>query len=442
MLKTTVISLLLIGVTRAETISFKNVTLEWKTSTDRNTTTIPSSANLRDNIPKLQTEISVVLSGLVPVLYPKSVSGVPTLKSLTVSNVGLREIKPGAIENLPLLAHLILNRNELKVIERGTFTNLNLTSVNLGDNEISKLELGAFKNLKIHHLTLSNNKISEIRNGTFENVSLQSLNLYGNGLRKIDGPITNLTNLVLSNNNLTEIDLHFPDLKYLDLSFNSIQVLKPGDLKNLPALDTLDLTANTLHHVPEGVFSQSKLVTLKLNYNQIAKIEPKSFDDMSQLSVLHIDHNNLTQWDDKWLSNSPKLAYIFAGFNRIGALPGQAFRNYPQMYSIDLQGNLIKEVSRESFAGLEKVVNFSLRDNLIVDLDPEWLANATVGSVDLSGNKLGCVEGNLEEAFRRVDFVHLEGNPWREDCVEKIKTFLSQWPKIKRIVSSVSQQPI
>ncbi|XP_044267941.1 insulin-like growth factor-binding protein complex acid labile subunit [Tribolium madens] len=425
MLKTYLISLFLISATNPEAISFQNLTLEWKTSTGSNTTTVSSSANLRDSIPEHQGEISVILHGFVPVFYPKAVNGVPTLKSLTASSISLEEIKPGAFENLPRLAHLSLNRNRLKVIEKGTFTGLNLSSLNLADNEISNFQPGAFKNLKIHHLTLSNNKILEIRDGTFENVSLESLNLYHNGLRKIGGKIANLTNLVLGDNKLTEIDFNFPDLKYLDLSFNRIKTLHRGDLKNLPQLDTLNLIGNSLEHVPEGVFSQTKLVTLKLNYNRISKIEPKAFDDMPQLSVLHIDHNNLSQWDNNWLRGSPKLAYIFTGYNVIEVLPSKAFHNYPQMYSIDLESNNIKSVSRESFIGLEKVVNFSLGNNSVEVLDPEWLANATVGTVDLSHNKLECVEGNLSEVFRSVDFVHLEGNPWREDCVQKINDFIN-----------------
>ncbi|XP_063914550.1 leucine-rich repeat-containing G-protein coupled receptor 4-like [Zophobas morio] len=153
---------------------------------------------------------------------------------------------------------------------------------------------------------------------------------------------------------------------------------------------------------------------------------------MSKISVLHFGHNNLTQWDNNWLGGTSKPDYVMAGFNQFSEIPDEAFKNYPKLYSIDLQGNKIRKISAKAFHKLEHVVNFSLRDNEI----DSWLVLVS-GTIDLSGNKLKCIEGDLDDIFKNNDFVQLEDNPWDTESTEKIKDFTTRKQKAPKTRSYV-----
>jgi Leucine-rich repeat (LRR) protein len=144
----------------AADVSFVNVTVEWKLEGSAETVTIESSRNLKENAPNVSSAwMSATLTGFVPVLYEDSVSDVDNLTSLVLSNVGLKEVKPGAFGSLPQLRYLILSHNDLREVSEGTFANLNLSTLNLAYNSISSVRAGAFRNLQIQHLTLAGNKI-------------------------------------------------------------------------------------------------------------------------------------------------------------------------------------------------------------------------------------------------------------------------------------------
>ncbi|KAJ3656889.1 hypothetical protein Zmor_015934 [Zophobas morio] len=435
------IAVVLCKASTSEEITFKNVTVEWVSDTGGNTTVVTSNS-LKNDVPSGE-EMSVNINGEVPILYERSVSDIENLKSLVLSGVDLEEIKPGAFVNLPVLQILILSKNKLTELKSDTFRDLNVSTIDLSQNSITTLQPETFKNINIRHLTLSNNQIVEFPSGVFENVTLGSLHLY-NTLLKTIAPkalaTTSLSSLVLSENKLEEIDpeaFDMPELTSLSLDFNSIKHLRAGDSKNLPQLNTLDLVANKLEEVPEGVFNNSKITHLKLNYNKISTIASKAFEDMSKISVLHFDHNNLTQWDNNWLGGTSNPDYVMAGFNQFSEIPDEAFKNYPKLYSIDLQGNKIMKISPKAFHKLERVVNFSLRDNEIDSWGPDWLVGVSIGTIDLSGNKLKCIDGDLDDIFKNNDFVQLEDNPWDTECAEKIKDFTTRKEKAPKTRSYV-----
>ncbi|KAJ3656905.1 hypothetical protein Zmor_015950 [Zophobas morio] len=418
----------LFRASNSEKITFENVTVQWRLD-NRVFESVGTSDNLKKIVPDENQEWGKII-GNVPILYEKSVFDIPNLIILDVSNVGLEEIKPGAFGNLPLLEKLILSGNKLTEIKTDTFVDLSVTYIDLSSNSIILLQPRAFKNFNANYLLLDNNKLTEFPSGVFDNVTIGNLSLSNNRLHTIAPKALSTVRLRILNlpgNKLEEINpevFDLQDLTTLNLDSNTVKLLRPGDLRNLPELDELSLVENQLKEIPEGVFNNTKLSDLNLDANKIAKIASRAFDDMKDLVSLRIDFNNLTQWDNNWQFGESSNRFISIRFNQITEIPDDAFKNIPNSDTIHLQGNKIRKISPKAFHQLEYVIDFDLANNEIDRWDPDFLGNTNLATLNLRGNKLECVEGDLQTVFRNVGIIKLMDNPWNEECTKKIEEFL------------------
>ncbi|KAJ3656849.1 hypothetical protein Zmor_015894 [Zophobas morio] len=378
-------------------ITFKNVTIKYTTDS-KNELKVATAESLKKIVPSGE-KVSVNVNGDVPVLYEQSIYDLQNLKSLEITEVSLKEIKPGAFGNLPLLRNLDLSKNNLTEIKSGTFSNLNLTVINLMFNSIRSLQAGTFKNVVVQELKLSANSLTEFPRGIFENVTLKSLYLNSNPIHTISPkalPIS-LKDLDLFYAQLESIDpeiFDYPELTSLILDHNQIKFLRPGDLKNLPRLEDLTLSYNKLTEIPEGVFNNTNIMNLKLNYNQISTVATKAFDDMPKLEWLDISKNKLTLWDNNWLPGSPELFLFFVDDNQITEIPDEAFKNYNGVFLLSIENNKISKISMKAFHNLGHIRFLSLASNELESWNPDLVANVNIGEIDVSKNKFNSGKGS------------------------------------------------
>ncbi|XP_063913625.1 leucine-rich repeat-containing G-protein coupled receptor 4-like [Zophobas morio] len=381
----------LLKISDAREITFKNVTILYVTAS-KNETRLGTADNLKKIIPSGE-KLSVKVTGVVPVLYEQSIHDIHNLESLQLNEESLKEIKPGAFGNLPLLRYLDLSENKITEIKSGTFSNLNLSLINLAFSSIKSLQPGAFKNVIIGELALSGNSRTELPLGIFENVTLKSLDLSSNRMHTISSKALprSLRNLNLKINRVESIDsdnFNHPELTSLDLSYNQIKLLRPGDLKNLPRLKKLTLESNMLTEIPDGVFNNTTITDLNLQFNQIATIATKAFDHMPKLKRLSIMYNNnLTLWDNNWLAGSSELSALIVNNNRITEIPDEAFKNYRDVFHIDLAHNKISKISMKAFHNVGHIHILDLAANEIDSWNPDWVANVSIDRIDLNWNK-------------------------------------------------------
>ncbi|XP_039283011.1 adhesion G protein-coupled receptor A3 [Nilaparvata lugens] len=108
---------------------------------------------------------------------------------------------------------------------------------------------------------------------------------------------TEVTDLDLSQNNLTHITAnlpYLPNLLKLDLSRNRISKIDLGAFSNLTSLKTLDLSFNKLKHLSRAYFEGlSNLERLRLSDNQISQIKEGTFDDLVSLKKINLTMNPL-----------------------------------------------------------------------------------------------------------------------------------------------------
>ena len=84
---------------------------------------------------------------------------------------------------------------------------------------------------------------------------------------------------------------------YLNLSHNKLEVLPDLDL---PVLETLDISHNTLQQLPKRL-RVPKLVYLDLSYNKIVRIPHVNPRYMRALETVDLSYNNLSEISANWL---------------------------------------------------------------------------------------------------------------------------------------------
>jgi Leucine-rich repeat (LRR) protein len=165
----------------------------------------------------------------------------------------------------PALKTLSVRDNSIETVQ-GTYSG-KLEELRATNNHI-KTFTASFSRLTV--LDLCENKLDALPDVASISGVLQSINVSRNGLEKLvdTKPLTALTSLNASNNNLTEFDLVIPSLRMLDLSKNKFKTI-PKAVWTYNVLDELHLGGN-----PE-------LVDLVL--------EPDQYDFLKRLSVFTMD---------------------------------------------------------------------------------------------------------------------------------------------------------
>ncbi|MGY2402430.1 NEL-type E3 ubiquitin ligase domain-containing protein [Pseudomonas sp. SDO5271_S396] len=114
---------------------------------------------------------------------------------------------------------------------------------------------------RVRTLVLNNNALSELPRGIAGMAYLERLELAGNLLAEGDGLCATLA--------------RYPNLQWLDVSQNQLDVFS---VDGLPRLQTLDISSNRLEEWPDAVLQSSALRTLDLRNNNIESIPAEALD--------------------------------------------------------------------------------------------------------------------------------------------------------------------
>lgn len=112
----------------------------------------------------------------------------PDLLHFRVVQVGLVEVCPSDFKGLKKLEFLDLSHNKLRIIQNGTFDDLNqLLNLTLKNNSISRIDKGTFKNLVLlKNLDMSDNRLTSLEAGLFStNLKIVTIDFLCNDLRFI-----------------------------------------------------------------------------------------------------------------------------------------------------------------------------------------------------------------------------------------------------------------
>ncbi|XP_043987947.1 toll-like receptor 8 [Gambusia affinis] len=291
-------------------------------------------------------------------------------------------------------------------------------------------------------LVLSSNNLFFISQKQFEGYGdIACLNLSSNGFSAAP--------------NGTEFSL-LPNLTYLDLSFNKIDLAYDNAFQELKKLEVLDLSWNAHYFKSFGVTHNLNFLknlpvlrVLNMSHNSISTLTTKQMHSRS-LAELQFTHNKLgTLWkvgDDSYktlFTNLTNLTVLDISWNDIEKIPDDVYEKLPrnltelrisnnkmtdfswdsltyfhQLKILDLSYNLLSDI-----AGIKTVTSFSLTflyltHNQICHLESFFFNGMkSLETLSLSSNKLAIInQTTFQPKPVKLKTLFLQKNPFQCTC--------------------------
>ncbi|KAL1103304.1 hypothetical protein V6Z11_D05G430100, partial [Gossypium hirsutum] len=354
------------------------------------------------------------LSGQIPL----SILNLTQLEYLGISENSLEGSIPDEVTTFPNLIYLGLSDNLLNgTLPSWLYTAPSLKVIILSQNQFSG-HIQEFQSKSLEHLYLNNNKLQ----GPFPFSIFQLLNL---------------TLLVLSSNNLSGvIELrmfsNLPNLKYLDLSFNSLYLTSnttstvnlrslflsscnlsefPQFLKGLKSLERLDLSCNKIEgKIPQWMqeVGNDSLTYLNVSHNSLTEVEHFPWKNIefldlssnlirgnlsipaSTINVFLISNNSFNGEVSSLICNASSLQILDLSHNYLSGTIPQCFGNLSNIFQVlNLKKNEFYGTIPLTFAKGFQLTNFNLNGNLLEGpLTPSILNCNGLEVLDLGNNKI------------------------------------------------------
>ncbi|XP_062618382.1 slit homolog 1 protein-like [Saccostrea cucullata] len=287
----------------------------------------------------------------VPIMAFKALT---QLRTLDISNCGIRFIYENAFSGLQNLNNLLLSNNYVQSVPQNLPKNL--LYLYMTGNQIDVLKNKSFSNLGLlRRLHLGNNKILTLYGGAFSGLdSLEELHLYGNRintlLKRLFAPFTRLTKLEPQQNNLKMIQ-------------NSTETFS-----TMSSLNELNLADNGCSSLPLTLFSNVNKSLQKLEFkgNLLGKIllgdiDSKLFRGLKQLDFLDLSNNQIHDLSPGLFRDMMNLKTLLLRDNWIPGWGKGVFKQCISLNSLDLSNNVIAVLNEEAMEGIRalKSVNFT-----------------------------------------------------------------------------------
>ncbi|XP_050498666.1 leucine-rich repeat-containing protein let-4-like [Diabrotica virgifera virgifera] len=358
---------------------------------------------------------------------------------VTISDSNIPEISTAAFLNVdPSMEDLDLSGNRIKNIRSGAFSGPQaLRILDLHNNQIVKISNGIFNHLvKLKFLDLSENKISSIDPNFLTGVNISSLNLARNALKSFENVLVGqnsyvrmlnlsrneislfnlnrfncrINTLDISNNKLTFVNICFPGLQNLDVSYNEISQLLADtcylntsplnltisynllneesvmNVSKLLKLEMLDMAGNNLSFIPVNLFvNLTNLVYLNMSHNKISYLNYGALDHVRGLQILDLSYNKLTTIK-RYLHSLSALRALYINNNKITNISSKQLLN-------DIGPSVIMNIDNNDFICenlVEVVHDYSV-----------FIGTSKMGS---NINGIACKEETLPKANHEVKF--------------------------------------
>lgn len=334
-------------------------------------------------------------------------SGALSLKRISLHNNVILEIEDGAFDSLDYLVELDLSKNSITCIT--DFNLYNLKMLNLSKNSMELFQsTRSMDRFQLTYLDLSENKMLYFpllpRNNVLEYLDvsrnrLQSVNVTGNPEARISVLFKNLKFLDLSYNQLKSLPETFfycmVSLEVLNVSHNCISSFSLTNKHLLQSVKVINLSHNSLQSLTFGENTLQSLEKLYLQGNDLAVLEPQTFQRLPSLHHLQLQQNNLKicpsdadVQDCVFFGSIPNLLFLNLSENSLRTVPPNAFGN-TSLTLLDLSLNPGLDMDKRSLTGLENsLVHLLLRENNISGLNTDLSSLRSLKRIDLSTNQL------------------------------------------------------
>jgi Leucine-rich repeat (LRR) protein len=384
--------------------------------------------------PELQTyQILTIANSSLPSL-PRNLHLPSTLKELVMSNLSIATIPSETFNNLQYLQELDLSSNNLRHIQPGVFQLEQLKVLRLSRNLLSHINPNSFIHLRnLKELYLDQNSLRSIEPSFFNNLqNLEVFNISSNPLhsfpdvkftylksflasntylRRIQADLTadRFWRINISNSHLEEIDFrHFHSVA-LDLSNNSINVVKNWnklkvhylylswnnieDLGEIAQNVTyLYLAHNRIRFLGQVFSHRRNIQTLDLSFNRIGEINSVTFAGLKNLTTLYLPGNMINVLQQNLFINCVNLKYLDLSFNRIRMIEPNAFNGAHRLSRLNISNNDLQSLNFTILSKVKLLTDLSFNNNRIskIDLDQFTHNTPNLKSVALNKNDWDC----------------------------------------------------
>lgn len=304
-------------------------------------------------------EIAILTGGSFIIKEEGDESFLPNLKTLELSQGGLKMLPKRAFKNTPGLTLLLLFKNQIEFVDVDAFEDLtNLEQLSLVGNRITTLPIGVFRfNTNLMNIDMYNNEFTNLTEGVFRGLTK---------LRKIL-LMYNRVNLTLYGGVFSQL----PSLSHLNLNSASLTNAPPDLMTNSPLLQSINMANNFLVTLPPNLFSaiansagqKSAIISIDLSNNQLNYINEEQFTNLTSLKTLNLKNNLVTNLSVGVFSDLSNLETLNLKNNKIEILETLLFKGLSNLYNLDLDENRIKTIKPGVFDVLRSLQVLSLSNN-------------------------------------------------------------------------------
>lgn len=166
--------------------------------------------------------------------------------------------------------------------------------------------------------------------------------------------LTNLYELDVGWNRMLEVVPGLPkDIEHLHMPMNRIIVLPAVSSQDLalPALRSLDLSANGIENIPPGTLTDlPNLRRLSLGYNALWHLDDRVFDGLSRLEQLDLRYNRLVTLHGRCFRPLKSLMDVNLRGNRVEVLRPDIFQENVRLQRLDFSRNNLAQIPHATFA--------------------------------------------------------------------------------------------
>lgn len=302
-----------------------------------------------------------------------------TLKVLNLSNNLITKL-PSSVTNLPNLANLNIDNNQIETIPE---LNKSLKKFIATNNKINKVIEQEISSLK--EFALNNNELDSFPT-ELKIPKMNSILINHNNFREI-----NFTNILSSK------------ITTIDISFNQIESIPKEIFTNLPNLHAFYAYFNKITEIPAEISNCKTLFTLDISYNPIKKLPklPRSLDR------IYASNCQIESFDDDPFVG-PSTTKVFLSHVDLSGNNLESFSNIESVQILNLSQNRIKKLPliTENLRILDVSMN---QIESTPDSIPQIISGVSITDLNLSHNKLTEVP-----QFHKVPILQnleLTGNP-------------------------------
>uniref|UniRef100_G3NLW1 Leucine-rich repeats and immunoglobulin-like domains 2 n=1 Tax=Gasterosteus aculeatus aculeatus TaxID=481459 RepID=G3NLW1_GASAC len=222
------------------------------------------------------------------------------------------------------------------------------------------------------------------------------------------------TQVTMNHNELTDIPFLgdvSSNITSLSLVHNRISELLMHQLLPYVALETLDLTSNSISELRVGSFPSMQLKYLNLSNNKISVLEPGCFENISSsLLVLKLNRNRLAVLPSK-VFKLPQLHFLEMKRNKIKIVDSLTFKGMDSLRSLKMQRNGITNLMDGAFFGLNNMEELELEHNNLTEVNKGWLYGLRMLRIlRVSQNALGILRPDAWEFCQKLEELDLSFN--------------------------------